>query len=161
MLRPLSELQIASLFSGMPKFFQYFKSCNVGSKTDTWCGSCPKCLFTFIILSPFLKPETLAGIFGANLLDNPALEKTLEELSGIADNKPFECIGTVDEVNAALTETVKMYRDDELPYLLKIFQRHGSPENIKPVDIQERLRQLEPDHFVPEKYLNLLVTALR
>lgn len=161
LLRPLSELQIAGLFSGMPEFLHSFKSCNIGSKTDTWCGSCPKCLFTYIILSPFLKPETLAGIFGHNLLEDPTLEKTLEELSGIADIKPFECIGTVDEVNAALNEAVKMYKKDELPYLLKIFQQQSRLMNSSPEDIKQRLHHLEPDHFVPEKYLNLLVKALR
>lgn len=161
LLRPLSELQIASLFSMMPQFFDHFKSCNVGSKTDSWCGSCPKCLFTFIILSPFFKPETLTGIFGGNLLDKPALEKTLEELTGITDIKPFECIGTVDEAKAALNEAVKMYKKGELPYLLKEFQLQGSPEGIKPGDFLQRLHQIEPDHFVPEKYLNLLVTAIK
>jgi len=161
MLRPLSELQIAHLFSGMPEFFHYFKSCNVGSKTDTWCGSCPKCLFTYIILSPFLKPDTMASVFGKNLLDDPTLEKTLEELSGIVDIKPFECIGTVAEVNAAMSETVKMYKKDELPYLLKIFQQQSRSMISSPVDIQQSLKHLEPDHFVPDKYLNLLVKALR
>jgi hypothetical protein len=161
MLRPLSELQIASLFSGMPEFFHHFKSCNVGSKTDTWCCSCPKCLFTYIILSPFLKPETLAGLFGKNLLDEPGLEKAIEELSGIADNKPFECIGTVEEVNAALDEMVKMYKKDELPYLLRMFKQRGRSVSSSPADFQQRLHHLESDHFVPDKYLNLLAKSLR
>lgn len=58
-LRPLSELQIAMLFARNDKYFGAFKSCNVGSKTDIWCGNCPKCLFAYIILSPFIKPEIL------------------------------------------------------------------------------------------------------
>jgi UDP-N-acetyl-alpha-D-muramoyl-L-alanyl-L-glutamate epimerase len=161
MLRPLSELQIARLFSGMPEFFDHFKSCNVGSKTDTWCGSCPKCLFTFVILSPFLKPETLVHIFGRNLLDDPALEKTLEELSGIADIKPFECIGTVDEVNVALNEAVKMYEGDDLPYLLRTFRQKSSPAVKTSEDYQLILSRMAQDHYLPEQYLNLLVKALR
>lgn len=160
MLRPLSELQIASLFSRMPEFFQHFKSCNVGSKTGTWCSSCPKCLFTFIILSPFLKPETLVGIFKQNLLDNPDLEKILDELTGKTDIKPFECIGTVEEVNAALYEAVIMYNKDELPHLLKKFQQRGILKNNSPDDIQQRLKRIEPDHYVPGRYLNLLLKAL-
>ncbi|MCK9398728.1 MAG: hypothetical protein M0Q51_01885 [Bacteroidales bacterium] len=156
MLRPLSELHIARLFSGMPEFFHYFKSCNVGSKTDSWCGLCPKCLFTYIILSPFIKPETLAGIFGHNLLDDPALEKTLEELSGIADIKPFECIGTVGEVNAALNEAVKMYPEDDLPYLIRVHQQQNCPD-----ESGGNSPDLSGDHFVPEKYINLLEKALR
>jgi UDP-N-acetyl-alpha-D-muramoyl-L-alanyl-L-glutamate epimerase len=161
LLRPLSELQIAGIFSKMPEYFQYFKSCNAGSKTGTWCGSCPKCLFTYIILSPFLKPETLAGIFGHNLLDDPALEKTLEELSGAAQIKPFECIGTVDEVNVALNEAVKIYGNDALPYLLKTFQQQSGPAIKLTEDIQQMLNRVESDHYLPDRYLNLLVKVLR
>ena len=143
MLRPLSELQIASIFSGMPEFFQHFKSCNVGSKTDTWCGLCPKCLFTFIILSPFLKPETLIGIFGHNLLDDPSLEKIFDELTGKTDIKPFECIGTVDEVNAALNEAVKMYDKDESPLFTEdISATRHVDKYSSPGDIQERLNKV-------------------
>jgi UDP-N-acetyl-alpha-D-muramoyl-L-alanyl-L-glutamate epimerase len=161
MLRPLSELQIARLFSDMPESFQHFKSCNVGSKTGTWCGSCPKCLFSFIILSPFLKPGILTGIFGHNLLADPALENTFDELTGKTDVKPFECIGTVDEVNSALFEAVLMYDKDELPYLLKKFQQTGITKKNAPEGIQQSLNRLEPDHYVPERYLNILIKALR
>ena len=41
-----------------------FKSCNVGSKSIpwNWCCDCPKCLFVYIILSPFLtKEERIKG----------------------------------------------------------------------------------------------------
>lgn len=161
MLRPLAELQIARLFSAMPEFFQHFRSCNVGSKMGTWCGSCPKCLFTFIILSPFLTPETLVGIFGHNLLNDPSLEETMEELSGISAIKPFECIGTVDEVNAALYEAVKQYPEDELPYLLQKFQQQRKMVNNSGEDFKIRLSRMETGHFLPDRYLSLLEKALR
>jgi UDP-N-acetyl-alpha-D-muramoyl-L-alanyl-L-glutamate epimerase len=161
LLRPLSELQIASIFSRMPEFFQQFRSCNVGSKTDTWCGLCPKCLFTFIILSPFLKPETLIGIFGHNLLDNPALENIFNELTGETKIKPFECIGTIDEVNTALNESVLMYDKDKLPYLLKKFQQKSILRYHSPDDHQQRMKVMELYHYVPGRYMNLLEKALR
>jgi UDP-N-acetyl-alpha-D-muramoyl-L-alanyl-L-glutamate epimerase len=161
LLRPLTELQIAHLFSGMPEYFHHFKSCNVGSKTDSWCGSCPKCLFTFVILSPFLNPEKLVSIFGHNLLDDPSLEDTLEELSGIAEVKPFECIGTVDEVNVAMRESVKMYEKDNLPYLLQMFQQKGRLVNLASGDFQLMLSRTDPDHFLSREFLNILVKALR
>ena len=160
-LRPMSELRIARLFSDMPDFFHHFRSCNVGSKTGRWCGSCPKCLFTFIILSPFLKPETLISIFGHNLLVDPSLEKTLEELCGIAAVKPFECIGTVDEVNVALNEAFKMYENDDLPYLLNKFKTEGKLKNISGEDFLARLNRLEQGHYLPDRYLNLLRKVLR
>ena len=100
LLRPINELQIASLMSTYPAYFAAFRSCNVGSKEGRWCGRRPKCLFTCVMLQPFCSAETLAGIFGHDLLDDAALEPTLQELIGRAATKPFECIGTVEEVRA-------------------------------------------------------------
>lgn len=101
-LRPYSELQIAQFFAQYPQYFEVFKSCNAGSKTDIWCCNCPKCLFAYLILSPFIDDATMIHIFGEDLLDKPSLQQYFDELTGIAENKPFECVGTVDEVNRAL-----------------------------------------------------------
>ena len=103
-LRPLSELQIAKLFSQCEAYHSVFRSCNVGSKTDSWCGHCPKCLFTWIILSPFLSREKLIAIFGKDLMADESLRPILEELNGTAAVKPFECVGTVEEVRACLKD---------------------------------------------------------
>jgi hypothetical protein len=94
----------------------------------------------------------LAGIFGHNLLDDPSMESILEELTGIAENKPFECIGTIYEVNVALNEAVNMYEKDDLPFLLKKFQQRSIHLYNSPEDIQQRLKRLEPVHFVPGRY---------
>ena len=63
-LRPLYEIQIARLFSKYEKYHKAFKSCNVGSKTEPWhwCCNCPKSLFVFSILSPFLYKEKLVKV---------------------------------------------------------------------------------------------------
>lgn len=101
-LRPYCELEIAEFFSQYPQYFPVFKSCNAGSKTDVWCCNCPKCLFAYIILSPFIDDAMMIRIFGEDLLDKPSLTQYFDELTGIAEVKPFECVGTVDEVNRAL-----------------------------------------------------------
>ncbi|MDX9906275.1 MAG: hypothetical protein RBS55_06785, partial [Bacteroidales bacterium] len=161
LLRPLSELQIARLFSGMPKFFPHFKSCNAGSKAGIWCGRCPKCLFTFIILSPFLEPGELTRIFGKNLLNDASLAGYLDELTGESPVKPFECIGTIDEVNTALAMTVKHYEPEAMPYLLGISSgRINKADSDLFVDI-EKQKMLNDEHFVPVEYLNLLEEVLR
>ncbi len=102
-LRPLNEIQIASLFSRNKDYYKVFKSCNAGSKTDSWCGKCPKCLFTYLIMSPFISQEDLINIFGKDLLNDNDLQPILKQLKGEADVKPFECVGTIEEVNACLT----------------------------------------------------------
>ncbi|MDE6494523.1 MAG: UDP-N-acetylmuramoyl-L-alanine--D-glutamate ligase [Bacteroidales bacterium] len=103
-LRPLSELGIARLFASLPQYHSIFRSCNAGSKTDSWCGKCPKCLFAFIILAPFMGIEKIGRLFGKNLLNDPELIPFLDELSGLAPVKPFECVGTLSEVNWALQQ---------------------------------------------------------
>lgn len=119
LLRPLSELQIAMLFSRYERYFDVFRSCNVGSKQDIWCGHCPKCLFAYIILSPFIQPSRLNAIFGKCLLDDLTLRQEFLQLIGRADTKPFECVGTVSEVNSALSMTLsRWYSHSQPPALL-------------------------------------------
>lgn len=94
MLRPLNELQIAMLFAKNEKYHKIFRSCNVGSKTIPWewCGDCPKCLFVYIILSPFLYKQKIVEMFKQDLFEKESLLKTFIELCGYGETKPFECV---------------------------------------------------------------------
>jgi UDP-N-acetyl-alpha-D-muramoyl-L-alanyl-L-glutamate epimerase len=155
-LRPLNELQIAQLFSGYPKYFDVFKSCNVGSKTDTWCGRCAKCLFTYVILSPFVQQEKLELVFGKNLLQDVDLWPLLRQLSGMTGSKPFECIGTVEEVNAALQMTIPLIHENELPALLRLYKESESYLTYRDVDSVGLLHSFNGNHFLPDAYEALL-----
>jgi len=105
-IRPLHELQVAKLFSHYPQYFTAFRSCNVGSKDDKWCGNCPKCLFVALMLAPYINHNELENIFGKDIFSNLELKNTLEELLGLKMTKPFECIGTVDEVRAVVNQLI-------------------------------------------------------
>ena len=159
MLRPLSEFQIASLFARSPQYFSAFRSCNAGSKTDSWCGKCPKCLFTFIILSPFVSPGKLTEIFGTNLLDDNELEGYFDELTGLSEVKPFECIGTVDEVNAALCLTRSRY--STLPRLLQRHKEKFGDDFCKKVNKKQLLTKVSEEHFLEPQFLDILKQALK
>ncbi len=150
-LRPLSELHIAKLFSKL-NYQSVFKSCNAGSKQNIWCGKCPKCLFAFIILSPFVSKEELINIFSKNLFADKDLEEYFLQLCGERETKPFECVGTVSEVKAALTLCLRNKRDDyENDYLMKIFQRI-SKINERFEKLNERVFfDLSNNHNLPEK----------
>ena len=151
-LRPLSELQIAKLFSQEKKYFDVFKSCNAGSKQDIWCGRCAKCLFAYIILSPFIEPETLNSIFGKSMLDDCELRGFFEELTGHTESKPFECVGTISEVNTALMMAKqRWYTDGNAPKLLKAFEYSGE---------QVSLKTLFPEHNLSPEELETLKTKL-
>lgn len=137
-LRPLNELQIAKLFSRQEKYHHVFKSCNVGSKGENWvwCCNCAKCLFAFTILSPFLYKEKLVSIFGEDLFDKKSLLEIFIELTGNGEYKPFDCVGTYEEVNYALTFVIEKLESEnrELPYLLNYYKQnyklHDMSEDI-------------------------------
>ena len=118
------------LFSNYEKYHEIFKSCNVGSKKEPWhwCCSCPKCLFVYIILSPFLYKEKLIRIFGEDLFEKEDLLDTFIELTGYGKTKPFECVGTYEEVRYAITKTISKL--DKQPYLLKYYKEHFELENL-------------------------------
>ncbi len=125
-LRPLNELQIAKIFSRKEKYHTTFKSCNVGSKQKEWkwCCNCAKCLFAYIILSPYLYKEKLINIFEEDLFEKESLLNTFVELTGNGKIKPFECVGTFKEVNFAISKTVQNLeaKHENLPYLLKYYK---------------------------------------
>lgn len=132
-LRPLNELQIAKIFSKHEKYHKVFKSCNVGSKGKEWkwCCNCAKCLFAYIILSPYLYKESIVNIFGIDLFEKKELLETFIQLTGNGVTKPFDCVGTFEEVNFALSKTINNLeeKNEELPYLLRYYK-----DNYKLVD---------------------------
>ena len=159
-LRPLNELQIARIFSGLGDYHSVFKSCNAGSKTNTWCGKCPKCLFTYLILSPFMKEEKLESVFGKNLLNDPELIPLMNELAGISQSKPFDCIGTIDEVNTVLVHLVREIPEDKLPVILRQYRSSGMYERYQHSEIKTLLDHFNTDHFLPKDYESLLRSHL-
>ncbi|MBN3034695.1 MAG: hypothetical protein JW861_03860 [Bacteroidales bacterium] len=159
-LRPLNELQIARLFSRMDHYHDVFISCNSGYRHNRWCGECPKCLFSWIILAPFLPQETLQGIFGSNLLDKSELRDIFDQLTGISEMKPFECVGTLDEVNVALCMTMERYDDSRYPALLKYYALTDACRRYRQVDPQRYLSGFDKNHFVPFPYLDILKNAI-
>lgn len=155
-LRPLSELHIAALFSTFKQFHPIFKSCNVGSKTDIWCCNCSKCLFTFTILSAFIPMEELVKIYGENLFEKESLMHELKELTGLTPVKPFECVGTTEEVNLALWKVIQLYGETKLPLLLDFFKQSPIYPTIAPDAFDRFMDLYEPQHFLSTEAVSLL-----
>ncbi|MBE5912099.1 hypothetical protein [Pseudobutyrivibrio sp.] len=159
-LRPLAELQIAMLFSKFKKYHGIFKSCNVGSKQDIWCGHCPKCLFVYIILSPFLTLEELDNIFGKRLFEDETLMEDFDKLCGILPEKPFECVGSRDEVNASIVEAISQYEAKaiKLPILLAHY-KESKPTNTS--SFAAITGQYSTAHGLNEFFENIIKEALK
>jgi hypothetical protein len=110
-LRAVGELWIARELADLPDALARFRSCNrnfVFSDSERalkgvrWCGQCAKCVFTALMMAPFLNRAQAKEIFGGDILDNLENLPLAGELAGFTDAKPWECVGTIDEVSAAL-----------------------------------------------------------
>lgn len=160
LLRAFNELQIAKYFAACSKYHKVFKSCNAGSKKNIWCGECAKCLFVFIILSPFLSSKELTEIFGCNMLDKSSMKADFDGLTGISDVKPFECIGTVSEIRCALDAAVVRYTEagEPLPYLLDYFSRSPAAGRS---DIKALLGEFNTENNIPEHFKDYIAEMYR
>ena len=121
LLRPFNEFQIAQFFCTNPVFFDTARSCNRGQKQNIWCAHCPKCLFVYLLLSPFLPANVLhTRLFSHSLLDDLSLQEILSQLLGLSPAKPLECVGTRDESQAAfyLLYTKCIQSQQPLPALI-------------------------------------------
>lgn len=149
-LRPFSEVRIAELFArlGWEQYHDVFSSCNRAyvhsSNHMSWCGTCPKCAFVFMALTPFVPQDQLKALWGGkNLLLDPALEPTYRQLLGIEGDKPLECVGEIKENRTAMHLAQAQYPElskytFELPdsYDYKTLAPHAMP-----AEIADRLNQ--------------------
>jgi hypothetical protein len=165
-LRPASELAIANVFARLEQYHSAFTSCNRVFQLDpekrlgSWCCDCDKCRFVFLILAPFLPPAKLIEIFGKDMLDDPDQYDGFALLTATGGDKPFECVGEVEECLAAihllsghsewrervnvrrLAEQVPAARDlsdDEISALFALGDDHDIPDSLLPA-VREVLR---------------------
>lgn len=155
LLRPLSEWQIVRAFIKTDKYFEVFKSCNVGSKQDIWCENCPKCLYVYIMVKAFLSDEDMSRIFKTDMLDNEELKDIFNGLVYPDWDKPFECVGTKDEINLSLYMIIDRLNKEnkELPALLSDFK-----SNIEDLThaINKAKHEWNEENNLPEEFENAL-----
>jgi UDP-N-acetyl-alpha-D-muramoyl-L-alanyl-L-glutamate epimerase len=160
LLRPLSELEIARRFARYPQYFPIFRSCNkafrqaAADRAGGWCGDCPKCRFVFLALAPFVDKRALIGIFGRDLLDDPAQCAGFAALCGLGAYKPFECVGETAESAAAfafLGAQPKWREDAVVRHMLAALP----PRCGDRPEYEAALARKGP-HRVPERYLAML-----
>ncbi len=164
-LRPLHELQIAKIFARYPQYFMSFLSCNRGQKTGKWCGECPKCLFAYLILSPFIPPAQMVQIFGQDLLSKESLIPILDELTGVVEVKSLDCVGTRTESLLALHMILEQRRNvssQPLPELLQHAQKSIlSTRSPTPLEsVSEFMSQFHQPHFLSDELAHLLRAQL-
>ena len=151
LLRWMYEIFIAREFVKYWKYFDVFSSCNNNFKiieqnkttNDRRCCKCPKCAFVYSIFRPFITDEQVNIIFWKELYQDIELENLFKELLGISGIKPFECVGTNEEVIMAMYMYYNKLKksNSELPFILNIFEKEISPKMNQSdfVDLENKL----------------------
>lgn len=162
LLRPLSELAIARLFSQTDKYDAVFTSCNKAfrldetKRLDRWCADCDKCRFVFLALAPFMEKERLVEIFGRNMLDDASQIKGYEELLGLSAFKPFECVGEIEESVLAflMLADKKQWASDAIFIALKerVLQKYKDTEKL----LSQKIFSLSDNHLIPQEYKDVI-----
>lgn len=161
LLRPLTELHIAKIFSSYKQYFGSFTSCNRNFRilekgnTPRWCGECPKCAFVFLLLAAFLPKKEVLEIFHKNLLDSEQLIDTYKQLLGLDGFKPFECVGTPEE---SVWAFMKIFEKGEYANDFVMNDLAEAVKNSwKSLSISESsLFKPSTEHTIPEKFIHLL-----
>ncbi len=160
LIRPFSELKVAQIFSTLTPYFEIFKSCNRGQKTNSWCHQCPKCLFVLLILFPFIDEQILTTkIFNHHLFNDLSLLPILQKLIGQTDAKPFECIGTIIESQTAFHLSLQKYLNNNRalpPLLAAVKTRNLPPSPTLNSYAQTLLNSFYHPHFLPSWALSML-----
>ena len=68
------------------------------------------------------------------MLDSSNMLTYFTELVGLSEHKPFECVGSIDEVRLAVSLAIRDYKEngEELPLLFREFVKLGlyAPDSI-------------------------------
>lgn len=160
LLRPWTDLKIAQVFAKNREFWPVFLSCNVAqrhnSEFKTWCSSCSKCLFTYLILYPFINDRDLQNIFGRDLFTDSRLISVLDDLVLTNKIKPFECVGMRQTSKAALFLCIEKAKKNSqtLPLLLL----HAQTNLVSDLSKKEALKVLKSfgKNFLPAKFKKIL-----
>ena len=176
LLRSMYEIKIAEFFSKYAQYFDVFSSCNTNFKVNEdsdqhigsanydnqrRCGKCPKCAFVYTILRSFISKEDTQQIFGKELFEDESLTPTFEALLGISGIKPFECVGTNEEMVLAMKKCYDLRTQtyqEELPYMLNLFADKILPQmQIRDfISLEKKLMTIGDQDLVPPEIRSAL-----
>lgn len=160
LLRSMNEIKVTELFSQYPSYFSTFSSCNRNFRINErsgnlWCGECAKCLFMFCALSAFLSKDELTKIFGQNLFEKQELSDKYEELLGLQNHKPFDCVGTPEEVKLAFYLAYKKGEYNGSP-VVQMFESSFGRDFSSIEESSGSLLSITGDNNVPQEFQEVL-----
>ena len=158
-LRPFSEIGIAGLLKRYEDALPFVSSCNVKNKSGLWCGACAKCLFAFILFSAEWNVVFAENLFEKNMFADVGNLTMLEELTGLAATRPFECVGTTQESLAIISWIcTKLPEAKEFPLLAAFLEKHR--DAFLPGETYKSILCEFHEHAIPDDaFVDLLKNA--
>ncbi len=160
LLRPLSELSIARAFAQTcGRYLTSFSSCNAAFRLDParrvsrWCGRCPKCQFVYLALATSLSRNVLEDIWGEELFAISPIEG-FEALLGLAEWKPFECVGESGECRVALAMLSESTEWASHPTVQTLAQRVSAAGLWPTVEDRVAVFAAIPSSAIPTRYVH-------
>ncbi len=169
LLRQFSEIEMVRRFAPHSGYFHAFSSCNMNfflprSITDNtrpdrayWCRKCPKCIFIFACLTAFLPKEVVVDIFGANVYADATLLPTYKELLGLEGFKPFECVGTSEEMIVAMrrAQETGSYKGEPA---MDLFEKSVAFDDRSSKEMEQRVFSAHGTGTMPEEFASFFGT---
>ncbi|MDP3947492.1 MAG: hypothetical protein Q8Q41_02265 [bacterium] len=163
LLRQFSEIEMVRRFVPYQQYFNAFSSCNMNFflprtilesgrlRHAFWCNRCPKCVFMFACLTAFLPKQVVVDIFGTNLHADPGLIPIYEELLGLKRFKPFECVGTSEEMIVAMNKTRQTgaFASDAA---LEMFKKAISLQPLQLQEMEQRVLSSSTQETMPKEF---------
>ncbi|MDP7454602.1 MAG: hypothetical protein QF809_03650 [Candidatus Peribacteraceae bacterium] len=161
LLRHLSELGIVRYFSKLPQYFSKVTSCNKNWKIlqerseSRWCCECSKCASTFALFAAYIPKDQMVEMFGQNIFEDHTQGILYRQILGLAGNKPFECVGTIDEMRAAFMLAHERGDFDDTP-VMQMFLKEVLPQIKDPDKLKKKEISPASEHGIPEEFLTAL-----
>ncbi len=160
LLRSFSEIKIVELITKSPDLLEKFVSCNrnfqiKNSQDKKWCGECAKCASTFALLSAFMGKANLVQLFGKNLFADESLIPLYKALLGISGIKPFDCVGSVEEIQIALWRANQKgeYKADPI---MELFAKETLNNLNNPGQVYEDMLAIKDTNTLPTEFASIL-----
>jgi len=109
-------------------------------------------------MSPFIELERLTEIFGSNMLENESLIHVFNKLIGEEPEKPFECVGTRDEINAAISMAIRKWEEKgrPLPGLYRYYKEKSLYQDYKDRKASDYFSYYNEENSVPAEFVGPL-----
>ena len=97
--------------------------------------------------------EEVEKVFGRNMLQDEEMKPLLDQLTGIQEEKPFECVGSRDEINSAIVLTIEQMEKEgkKLPLLFEHYKETGLYERYQ-TEKNKFSAYFDSSNLVPEPW---------